>query len=163
MIAQEESIYNLIPREVVPAAKQPRYKSKYPAELPPTYSTFCLKTTSMPGVANVPGSFELPCGAHKPEGMNATFGLPKGAAKADAARFTKKGTGTMHIPQRISSVQNSYYLSIAQKFEYKETAKRPPIPHKEEKPIMGLVSEKNFIVANAVENILAGKIEVLNV
>ena len=30
-----------------------------------------------------------------------------------------------------------------------------PIPSKDEKPIMGLVSDKNFIVSNAVENILA--------
>jgi len=29
------------------------------------------------------------------------------------------------------------------------------VPKKDEKPIMGLVSDKNFIVANAVENILA--------
>ena len=37
------------------------------------------------------------------------------------------------------------------------TEKKPPIPAKDEKPIHGLVSDKNFIVANAVENILAGK------
>jgi len=36
--------------------------------------------------------------------------------------------------------------------------KKPPIPKKDEKPIMGLVSEKNFVVSNAVEAILAGKI-----
>lgn len=35
--------------------------------------------------------------------------------------------------------------------------KKPAIPGKDEKPIHGLVSDKNFIVANAVENILAGK------
>lgn len=35
--------------------------------------------------------------------------------------------------------------------------KKPAVPKKDEKPIMGLVSDKNFIVANAVENILAGK------
>jgi len=33
--------------------------------------------------------------------------------------------------------------------------KKPSIPGKDEKPIHGLVSDKNFIVANAVENILA--------
>ena len=33
--------------------------------------------------------------------------------------------------------------------------KKPAIP--KDKPIHGLVSDKNFIVANAVENILAGK------
>ena len=33
--------------------------------------------------------------------------------------------------------------------------KKAAIPGKDEKPIHGLVSDKNFIVANAVENILA--------
>lgn len=39
----------------------------------------------------------------------------------------------------------------------RDTNKKPAIPGKDEKPIHGLVSDKNFIVANAVENILAGK------
>lgn len=48
---------------------------------------------------------------------------------------------------------------IASKFTYKDTDQRKPaIPKKQDKPIMGLVSDKNFIVANAVENILAGKL-----
>lgn len=98
MIVQEESIYNLVPKEEVTQPKKKKYKSKYPADLPPTYSTFCLKTTSIPGVANVPGSYELPCGSHKNEAMNATFGLPKGGAKPNAACFRKKGTGTIKIP-----------------------------------------------------------------
>lgn len=33
---------------------------------------------------------------------------------------------------------------------------RPSVPDKQEPPIMGLKSNKNFIVANAVENILSG-------
>lgn len=33
--------------------------------------------------------------------------------------------------------------------------KKAAVPKKDEKPIMGLVSDKNFIVSNAVENILA--------
>ena len=43
------------------------------------------------------------------------------------------------------------------KFTYKDEARRAPVPKKDEKPIQGLVSDKNYIVANAVENILAGK------
>jgi len=35
--------------------------------------------------------------------------------------------------------------------------KKQAVPKRDEKPIHGLVSDKNFIVANAVENILAGK------
>ena len=45
-------------------------------------------------------------------------------------------------------------VCLASKFD-RNVAKKPAIPKKEEKPIMGLVSDKNFIVANAVENILA--------
>ena len=37
----------------------------------------------------------------------------------------------------------------------KPGGRKAPIPAKDEKPIHGLVSDKNFIVANAVENILA--------
>ena len=36
-------------------------------------------------------------------------------------------------------------------------APKAAVPKRDEKPIHGLVSDKNFIVANAVENILAGK------
>ena len=36
--------------------------------------------------------------------------------------------------------------------------KKQAVPKRDEKPIHGLVSDKNFIVANAVENILAGKL-----
>ena len=34
--------------------------------------------------------------------------------------------------------------------------RKAAVPKKDEKPILGLVSDKNYIVANAVENILAG-------
>ena len=39
----------------------------------------------------------------------------------------------------------------------KISEKKAAVPKRDEKPIHGLVSDKNFIVANAVENILAGK------
>jgi len=44
----EESIYNIIPKEYVPPAKEALYKSKYPPNIPPTGSTFCHHTTSKP-------------------------------------------------------------------------------------------------------------------
>ena len=46
---------------------------------------------------------------------------------------------------------------VTQQFKRSDEVKKPPVPKKDEKPIHGLVSDKNFIVANAVENILAGK------
>lgn len=47
-------------------------------------------------------------------------------------------------------------LPEPRKFEYKDaTERKPSIPTREEKPVMGLVTSKNFITCNAVENILA--------
>ena len=45
-------------------------------------------------------------------------------------------------------------LNLVSKFE-RPGQPKPAVPKKDEKPIHGLVSDKNFIVANAVENILA--------
>lgn len=98
MYAREETIYNLIPPEQPPPRQRLKYKSIYPPNIPPTYSTFCHKTTSMPGVLNAHGEYELPCGHHTNKGMTNTFGLPNGMNKADAAHFTMKGTGTMKLP-----------------------------------------------------------------
>ena len=45
-------------------------------------------------------------------------------------------------------------MNLVAKFERGQVPKAP-VPKRDEKPIHGLVSDKNFIVANAVENILA--------
>ena len=37
----------------------------------------------------------------------------------------------------------------------KKIYRKPPVVGKDDKPIMGLRSNKNFIISNAVENILA--------
>jgi hypothetical protein len=52
---------------------------------------------------------------------------------------------------------NSVTPPLVAKKTYADGFKKPDVPKKDEKPIMGLVSDKNYIVANAVENILAGK------
>ena len=49
------------------------------------------------------------------------------------------------------------FTFLATKYNRDPAYKKPAVPLKDEKPIMNLVSDKNFIVANAVENILAGK------
>lgn len=46
-------------------------------------------------------------------------------------------------------------MILVPKKPYEGCDKRSPVPRRDEKPIHGLVSDKNFIVANAVENILA--------
>lgn len=52
--------------------------------------------------------------------------------------------------QKVSIIINS-----VQSYKYEPTYKKPSVPTVVEKPIMGLRSNKNFIVTNAVENILA--------
>ncbi len=60
----------------------------------------------------------------------------------------------MKLSDRKLSFNQTNFL--ASPFRRTEEVKKPPVPKKDEKPIHGLVSDKNFIVANAVENILAG-------
>merc|ERR1712166_364379 len=80
-------------------------------------------------------------GSHTHTAAGATFGLPKGQAKPDPGTFRLKNTGTIQIP-----VSTKYSRAGAKKVD---------VPLAGDKPIMGLVSDKNFIVSNAVENILA--------
>eukprot|EP00276_Gloeochaete_wittrockiana_P004744 CAMPEP_0184661662 /NCGR_PEP_ID=MMETSP0308-20130426/39501_1 /TAXON_ID=38269 /ORGANISM="Gloeochaete witrockiana, Strain SAG 46.84" /LENGTH=239 /DNA_ID=CAMNT_0027103119 /DNA_START=89 /DNA_END=808 /DNA_ORIENTATION=- len=77
-----------------------------------------------------------------PKKPAAMMGVP--TAKPDPKTFLAKGEKTYsktHLPE-------------PQNFKRPEDTKRAAVPKKEDKPIMGLKSEKNFIVANAVENIL---------
>mmetsp|Transcript_20145 Transcript_20145/g.27851 ORF Transcript_20145/g.27851 Transcript_20145/m.27851 type:complete len:93 (+) Transcript_20145:261-539(+) len=73
------------------------------------------------------------------------MGTVKGALKPDATQFKKKMTGQPTLCNKTE----------VQKFARNTDFKKQAVPKKDEKPIHGLVSDKNFIVANAVENILA--------
>jgi len=78
---EEESIYNLIPKEYVPPPKEARYKSKYPPSMAPTGSTFINKTTSRPNVSNLKGEFNNIKGPHTHKSYAGTFGAPLGTTK----------------------------------------------------------------------------------
>lgn len=99
MYEEEESIYKLIPPGEAAARQRLKYKSIYPPNIPPTYSTFCHKTTSMPGISNAPGDYQVPCGHHTNKGMTATLGLPVEMERANPNTFIKRGTGTMKLPE----------------------------------------------------------------
>ena len=96
----EESIYNLIPKERYEPPKPKKYKSSHPHNVPPTATTFALKTTSKPGVGNLGGEYEVKGSNHSHKGDGLTFGKPKGALKPETTNFIKKGTGTMVLPER---------------------------------------------------------------
>jgi len=138
---QEESIYNLVPKEKIEMIKDPIYKSQYPGLLAPTASTFGLKTSSFPGVANMSGDISYPRGAHPLKSEWGTFGKPKGSYRANPTNFVKKGHQykTLPAPERMRSISE---------------VRKPDVPTLKDKPIMGLKSDKNYITANAVDIIL---------
>ena len=128
---QQESIYNLIPKEKILPGKTSLYHSKYPHWLAPTASTFILNNTSYPNIANINGDVVFPRGAHPIRENWATMVLPIGGYKQDPQNFYKKGHQfkTLPPPERIRSISE---------------VKKPPIPTIADKPIMGLKSNKNF-------------------
>lgn len=138
---QQESIYNLIPKEKIEPAKEPRHKSQYPHWIAPTASTFGLKTSSYPNVANMNGEISFPRGAHPLRSAWATMGKPQGSYRADPENFIKKGHQYMTLPYPERLRSNS-------------EIRKPAVPTIKDKPIMGLKSDKNYITANAVDVIL---------
>ena len=138
---QQESIYNLVPKMKIIPGKGANYRSRYPPDIAPTASTFILKNSSFPGVANMSGDYKFPRGAHPILRNSATFGLPLGGYYPDPHNFHKKGETHKIYPP-------------TEKFHSYSSIKKPPIPTVNDAPIFGLKTEKNFIIANAVDNIL---------
>jgi hypothetical protein len=78
----------------------------------------------------------------------------------------KKPAATMGIPHTV--VETSQFLKKGTAVEHRITAPaavgiqrrdaghaKAPVPRRDEKPVMGLISQKNFVTANAVDNILS--------
>ena len=138
---QQESIYNLIPKGRMSGHSGISYKSKFPYNIAPTASTFKLRNSSYPDVSNCGGLFTLPRGAHPLVQDSATFGLPEGSYAADPQNFHKKGETFKILPP-------------LEKLHPNDSIKKPNIPGINDYPIHGLKTEKNFVIANAVDNIL---------
>lgn len=138
----DESIYNLIPPEEYKAPKGKLYKSKHNPKAAPTGSTFCLKTTSRPGVSNLNGEIEPEGSNHYNKAGTALWGKKLGEAKPNPQTFSKKGMGETKLLRPTVTKMT-------------KEKRRAPVPKKDEKPLMGFTSDKNYIVSNAVENILA--------
>merc|ERR1712159_286109 len=75
-----------------------------------------------------------------------------GSWQPDPAKILPKGSKQGKV-ESLSHMRKHYPEALAPK-EVKDPLK-PPVPRRDEKPIMNLVSSKNFVTANAVENILA--------
>lgn len=141
-----ESIYRWVQPEVVPPPKPPRYISKHDSRLPPTGSTFGIAGTTVVQGSNL-GDMR---GAPNPVPKKNAATLGRTFHKPDPRTYLKKKTGTAGTKQvdRSRVTRTADDIAAASK-------KKPRVPPSGERPIMGLQTTKNFIVANAVENILA--------
>ena len=141
MYDEEESIYQLVAQQKAAAQKPPTYKSKHNHSAPPSFSTFGLQGTSKI-LGNVAGEPEEKYdGTHPAKKPCGTFGRAVGQ-HINPKQFLHK-----------SSSQQKPALQIEAKHDRAKV--KPPVPARDDKPVMGLKTDKNFVVANAVENILA--------
>lgn len=139
---QGESIYSWVQPEAVPPPKPPRYVSKHSGKLQPTATTFGVDGTTKLRGANL-GSTKSTTGSAKLP--SATFGKQSQKPKADT--FLRKKTGTAGT--RVCRPEDRGEHSRLGE------SRKTTVPSRNERPIMGLQTTKNFLVANAVENILA--------
>jgi len=86
------------------------------------------------------GEFVEPHSAHVSGGDARTMGYLKGDRRPSPKNFRLKHTGTMG-DNTLPTVEN---------YSYDCKHRKDPVPKITEKPVMGLRSNKNFIVTNAV-------------
>merc|ERR1719487_1342083 len=80
------------------------------------------------------------------------MGKPNGSLQKNPADYTKKNESTSKV-QSLSEVKRTN-PNLLQPTELKPKLK-PDVPKTADIPVMNLVTSKNFVVANAVETILA--------
>jgi len=138
----DESVYALVKHSQAAAAKPAMYKSKFKVT-PPTCSTFGIQGTSRV-CANVEGSTVKDSReVHPAVKANAGFGKSV-AGTIDPHQFLKCGTGAPPAP---SSAPAGFARPAV-------LPTKAAVPKRDEKPVMGLKTDKNFVVSNAVETIL---------
>mmetsp|Transcript_54174 Transcript_54174/g.155660 ORF Transcript_54174/g.155660 Transcript_54174/m.155660 type:complete len:274 (+) Transcript_54174:128-949(+) len=146
-----ESIYNIVPPKVLMQSKPPMFKSKI-GFVAPTSSTFHMPGTSHPVMSNMAGDS---MGKIVKDRSHAEFGKPIGMNKNDPTHHLKKFARSSSVPSlREVRMTNPDSLKPVHLKESRFAGGGGP-PKAHEIPIMNLVTSKNFIVANAVETILA--------
>lgn len=144
-----ESIYNIIPPKQIEQEKVPMFRSKHNPHLPPTGTTFGNAQTTHPICMNISGSANDKI---VPSKKGRTMGQPIGSLKKVPSDYMKKNTATSKV-QTLSEVKKNQ-PNLLQPTELKPKLK-PDVPKTSDIPVMNLVTSKNFVVANAVETILA--------
>lgn len=144
-----ESIYQIIPPKPVPLIKPPMHKSKHSSVVPPTASTFHSRGTTHPICSNLEGLCpEKPVGDLSAR----TMGSVPGSARNHPDSYLKKSARREKVPTlaEVKRVQPDLLKPTSLSARL-----RPAVPKSDERPIHNLVTSKNFVVANAVEAILA--------
>lgn len=125
-----ESVYNLIPEPVIIPDRASRHVSKFNGgltgpQLPPSYTTF-------PNKAVADNAYDG-SGASNFQRAMVPMGKPV-SGEIDPTVYLKKGEG---VKMQHTVVKKDRVM------------RKPTVDN--EKPVMGLVTEKNFVTANAVE------------
>ncbi|KAG5477665.1 hypothetical protein LSCM1_04958 [Leishmania martiniquensis] len=115
---------------------------------PPTASTFGIHGTSAV-VANVGGEY-TGASVHPAQKPIGTFGREVGST-VTPEKFLHKNEGPLTASRGAPTVNNSTF----KKSDCQHKKTKPDVPLRNERPVMGLRTEKNFVVANAVENTMA--------
>jgi len=148
----DESVYNLVPPARILQPRAPMFRSKIPSDLPPSGSTFHAPGSSNPFVSNING---LATGKIVRDRSHAEFGRCPGSYGNEPTNFVKKMSRSYSVPT-LAEVKrtNPEQLKPTIVRESKFKGCGGP-PKKGDVPVMNLVTSKNFVVANAVEAILA--------
>jgi hypothetical protein len=136
----QENISNWVQDEPEIAARPARYSSKYGRGVAPTASTIGLQGSTRVIGANRGLGTQESLVVKKERSLG-----PTAPHQSNARDFLRKGGKDI-----VSEEMPPQFVRPLVR------PKKPTIPNRNEKPVMGLQTTKNFLVANAVENILAG-------
>lgn len=143
-----ESIYKLIPPPPAPKPPPIKHTSCHDPKQPPSASTFNTKGSTMGMVSNVAGnasSKPVPDKSHRSMGRAPGSYVPDPQNRTQASKAMKVAT--------LSEVRKDN-PDLLQPSQLKAKT-RPAVPKASEAPVCNLVSQKNYIVANAVNTILS--------
>lgn len=151
-----ECVYNLVapsgpsateaaPPQQAGASMNARKSRRAP---PPTASTFGIHGTSAV-VANAGGEYS-DASVHPARKPIGTFGREVGAT-VTPVDYLRKNEGPMTASRGAPTVNTTKF----KKSEYNHNKSKPDVPLRSERPVMGMKTDKNFVVANAVENTMA--------
>jgi hypothetical protein len=144
-----ESIYKIIPPKIIREEKPPMYRSKHAHDVPASASTFHQTATTHPLISNMGGEI---AGKVVPDRSARGMGKPPGSNSNTPRDYMRKKAHTDVVATLTDlKVKNPDKLEPS---DLKPKLKSST-PSRHDQPVMNLVTSKNFIVANAVENILA--------